>query len=111
MTYEFVESVELEGRIVGKIVRLDGKLTYVSPRKSRHFFIKFNGFGVEREILYKLLDKGVSIVLIDYQGLRNNIIFKSNIDDWILKGIDWTDRGAQKILSKKHMVEYIQPSI
>lgn len=88
---------------------------YTSKRRPNHFFIKFNGFGIDSGILKDLIAKKIDWIVIDYLGKRGRVLFTASVDDWLLKGIpvqytkDYEEQsatfGRQIILSKKFMKE------
>jgi len=126
--FKFKEKVRLnkDGIIIGSIVNYKGKLFYMSPRTDKHFFIKYNGFGVSKSLFWSLLRRdfgkkwqkvvgikwNVEGIIIFYKGKREKRCYFADLDTWFLKGQAYgTSKysetietyGEQYILNKKHM--------
>jgi len=74
----------------------------------QHFFRKFNGFAVSKDLLDHLIKENPTItkVVIEYRGKEKTIHFVSELKTWFDKGKDyyrWND--VQLVLSKEFMVE------
>ncbi len=102
------------------------KLVYLSWRKNYpnysdekgHYFVKLRGFGIDSALLKDLIVKyKVEQIIIQYRGPQGKKYFVSNVDDWIMKGVDISytkDRergpvetyGKQKVLCEDHMEKF-----
>jgi len=98
--------------------------TYTNPRgqevgylkdgvyhtKNKHFFRKYQGYGMSDSIIEKLIIDGCKTVHLTYIGKRGNKKLKSNFSQWIenvQKHID-TSMGfedPQTFVSEKDMEE------
>ena len=117
--YEPIRDVWLNrgGVKIGQIVRWRAsRLAYLSWRHKEHYFVKFAGFGVDTALLRNMIkDDGIELIIIEYSGPRGLRYFISNIDDWIMYGINVQYNkdtgnnietyGTQKILPEKYMNE------
>jgi len=105
MDFKFIRNVTLNGKVVGKIGVVDGVKSYVSTRRPEHFFRIYNGFGIDKNILWEISEEGVIQVIIYYVG-KNEHHYVSLIDDWFENSTS-TDygHGEQMILSKDFMNE------
>lgn len=115
------------GKKIGKIVRWvrDNKVYYYSYRTPEHFFIKFHGFGLDKNLLVSILRanttneelnelyRKIAGIIIFYDGKKEKRYYLSNLDDWVFYatpyGITKKEKqnletyGFQKILSLTHM--------
>ena len=89
-----IERICYRGKEIGKIYH--DKECYVSPRTIAHKFRKFGeGFGMSESLLDYLQKCGISIVIINYCGREGYV---ATVDDFIVKGEDWEDKGDKQII-------------
>jgi hypothetical protein len=85
---------------------INGEEVFYRECYPKHFFIKFNGFGVSKNRLAKLRQKypQVNKLIIDYFGDRRNT-YVSNLEDWLFKADTYNFKGndEQLILSIEFM--------
>lgn len=105
------------GKKIGQIVRfgIRKRLVFLSKRKRKHYFIKFRGFGIDSVLLKDLITEyKISTIVLQYTGKGGRRYYISNVDDWILNGIDVgyskekeeiETYGKQKILCEDYMKE------
>ena len=94
-------TITLGNRTTG-VLRNDG--VYISHRTPRHFFIKFNGFGLSCSILDELRHKKATKIIILYDNGTTQKKHIATISDFYEHGINYTDKEAdrQKILPLKY---------
>jgi len=79
----------------------EGK-TYFRDVKMEHMMLKYFGFGVQAEILERLLKEGIESIVLKTKKKS----FKSELADWVRHGIpDDFGHGRQVFLSMKYMTE------
>jgi hypothetical protein len=85
---------------------INGEEVFYRECYPKHFFIKFNGFGVSKNRLAKLRQKypQVNKLIIDYFGGQRKT-YTSKIDDWLFNANTYTFKGTdeQLILSLDFM--------
>jgi hypothetical protein len=85
----------------------DGELVFLKHALPKHFFVKFNGFGVTKDYFDRLVKNNSSIknVVIIYKG-KKTIVYKSKVVDWVENAsvFEYGD-DVQLILSKAFMKE------
>jgi hypothetical protein len=79
----------------------EGK-TYFRDVKMEHMMIKYFGFGVQAEVLERLLKMGIESIVLKTKKKS----FKSALADWARFGkLDDFGHGRQVFLSMKYMEE------
>src|SRR3990167_5054197 len=110
------------GKIIGQIVIYRREFYYLSHRNKNTYFIKFGGFGMDRELIKKMVipsskDGDITFqkiegIIIFYDGTREKRYYVASPYDFWEKGIpygtakqvgDVESYGSQYILSKKYM--------
>lgn len=72
------KEINVEGKWAGDI---NGEV-YTSVRSLKHYMRKFQGFGISLEIIKDLFSKGVTTIIIVYNGKTGTKYLKSNISQW-----------------------------
>jgi len=100
-----VRDVELNGKKVGEIHNIDGRIIYLTQRKPNHYFRVYQGFGLSVEIIWDIHREGVTEVVIKYKGKLGEKNLKSKLEDWIEFGTLNEDEiyGRQIILKEDKM--------
>lgn len=76
-----------DGKQIGSLVEDNqGTTYYMSPRRPAHYFIKFNGFGIDKALMRWLLNERIIHILIRYDGKKGRKWLHSIIDDWVMDG-------------------------
>lgn len=87
---------------------INGEQVFYRECYPKHFFIKFNGFGVSKRRLVKLTKKYPTInkFVIDYFGETKHR-YISKLDDWLLNSNKYTFKidDEQLILDLRYMFE------
>ena len=109
-----VETMTMGDRVTGKL-REDG--VYISYRTEKHFFRKYNGFGITTSLLMDLRRQGCKQVIIVYQQGSDQILFKAHPDAILehgqiyhYKGMDWQRILPLEYWQQESSVEFIQPA-
>jgi len=92
---------------VGVICEYKGKEVAILWRNEKHFFIKFNGFGIDLKLYnFILTHTTIEDIIIYYTGSNGLIMYFSKIDDW-LNGeiVEYEGYGKQIVLPKTKMKE------
>lgn len=128
---EFVEIMPVylnrTGKKIGKIVKWKRNQCYyyLSKRTKEHFFRKFQGFGMDKNLIVSMLNanttnpklnmlyRQIEGIIIFYDGVREKRYFYSNLDDWIFNAIPYGTTkkiknttetyGSQKVLPQSFM--------
>lgn len=89
--------IEHLGKVVG-ILREDK--TYISRRNEKHYFRKFQGFGISYSVIEKLLNMRCSKVIIIYEKNNKEEKYETSLFNFINYGETWKDLEGdfQKIL-------------
>lgn len=89
----------------GKIIGYATEDSYITWREPIHFFRKYQGFGISKEVLGQLNVEDKHNIIISYIGAsQNTTIFKSHIKQWFESGLSHTDQGdLQLFLPVKQM--------
>ena len=77
---------------------------FTTHRSPQHFFIKFNGFGISRQVLIWLLQHGCAMVQIEYTKKdRKQELYEATPRAFQNLGKEWTDLQFDKqlILNRK----------
>ena len=94
----------LDGKFIGWTAKtFEGKKAYISPRvREKHFFRKFQGWGIAQKLLGLLILNGYEEIHIRL-GKRETLI--SDINDWRKHGIFYKHPAfePQIILPEKYM--------
>ena len=100
------ENIIKEGKLIGKI----RDNCYYTYRKKEHFMIKFSGFGISNNVLLYLLQSGIGLIVIKYDGVRGQVFYKTNLLDYLLSKKEYNFNGdKQKFLSISEMEEVKKP--
>lgn len=60
---------------------------FVAPRKEEtHFFYKFDGYGMNEELVYSLLEKGIQMTLIMIERRKGKKLLKVATPTWLEQG-------------------------
>lgn len=122
--FKKVKNVKLNknGKVIGSIVLYKGKYYYYSKRISIHFFIKFEGLGLDKTLLRKMtipsekkediLFQKINGIIIFYDGDKEKRFYMVDPYEW-LDGIPYgtakefegeiQSYGEQKIFPIKRM--------
>jgi len=91
----FSTEIYLDNTLVGRV--LSNGTTYVTRRRREHYFKKFNGFGISRNVLEKLKSIGVEEVVIIYENRDGTeALLRSDLSSWFSGGISWIDKRNGK---------------
>jgi hypothetical protein len=85
--------------VLAGTLKVDGLKTYYFYKKvtKRHFMIKEHGYGIQEEILQRLLQEKVSRIIIKTK--TSEII--SDLEDWLKQPIKNYGHGNQRFLGGK----------
>lgn len=85
--------------VLAGILKVDGLCHYYFYKKvtKRHFMIKEHGYGIQEEILQRLLQEKVSRIIIKTK--TSEII--SDVEDWLQKPVRNYGHGSQRFLGGK----------
>lgn len=72
---EFKKNNKIVGHTIGD--------TYFSDRRSEHFMIKFQGFGVSDDILNELVKLKVKFIRINYFGVKGTIHYLTSLSKFV----------------------------
>ena len=75
--------------------------TYYREVKNLHFMIKYSGYGIQTDILSRLVKDGISNIVITTE---RGTVHHSKLLDWVKNGKKGNyDHGDQIFLSTKYM--------
>jgi len=117
--WDVVKPVHYGNKQVGEIINFRGQICYKTNRWYKddkiHYFIKYQGWGINRAILDFAKENNAVFVIIDYRGKRGRVWHISSLQKWFTKGKPFEtvkeyeevieDFGDQIILAKEHMNE------
>ena len=85
--------VEINKKIVGYILKDFG--VYQTFRTEKHFFIRFRGFGISKDILTQLENFDIRKIIIIYEG-KSRIIYTSELTQWIKSDLSYNFEGDEQ---------------
>jgi len=71
---------------------------YYTERTPKHFFYKFQGYGISTTILDELKSRGIRQIQLKYYGKEKITFYKTALDQWILKGKKYKYGNDQQII-------------
>ena len=102
MDFKFIRNVDLDGKIIGKIGSVDGERVYLTKRNQ--IFNLYNGFAIQKNILWKIFEEKVTKVIVLYKEKR----YDSIIEDWFENSTPVElGHGEQLALSRDFMREHV----
>lgn len=79
-----------DGKIIGHLCVWQGQIVYLSRRTNEHFFIRYNGFGLDKILVKKMIAadpaellRRVKSIIIFYDGVHEKRYFLTTPEDWI----------------------------
>jgi len=86
---------EVVGHIIGN--------KFVTERRPEHYFRIFQGFGISKEILERLIASKVIVIELVYHGKTGNKILHSSPQYWLMNGKSFVNDmvDEQLILAEK----------
>lgn len=89
--------VIFKGRVVGYSV--PQRLLFITYRKPHHFFRKYRGFGISKDLLEYLYNKGIRFIRIEYDSGTETVVYETHIDTFLNSPIEFNYQGdIQKVV-------------
>jgi len=102
-----MKELYLQEKLIGKL-RDDNTLVIFRDAK-KHFFFKFQGFGMNIKALDYLENLNVEYIYIDYKNGDIQKVYETKVSEWIAHGVYFKNTippfDEQKILHKKFWVQ------
>ena len=118
---QMIRTIDDNGRFKGSFVRNGRKIFYLSLRYPNHYFRKYQGFGIDTDIINMIFEEernqkkmlGIDNfnidILIFYNGRKQRKILKASPDEFVESDIsvhyedEFFDHKKQKILPESEM--------
>ena len=82
------EPIFVGNRMVGKIVTIEdmNDTYFLTTRLENHFFIKFRGFGIAKEVIELLISRKIPMIKMVYSGRHGKIMYKAKPETFKTRG-------------------------
>lgn len=82
-----IRDICINGKKIGEI----SEKTFITWRKSEHYFKKYQGFAISTSVINTLLKSSVNRLVIHYTGVKYDEMFIVSLDDFIEYGKEYLD--------------------
>lgn len=83
-------------------------LVYQKVVEPNHFMIKFQGFGISKYVINKLIEKDVKFIIIVYIGEKKTRKYLFSLKQYVDSELVhvFQDKDIQKFVNIKHALEF-----